>query len=311
MVPTRVLAALVGAVALVGVGVAPAPASPARDRPTTYALPDGFQPEGIATDRRYAYLGSRADGSIYRIKLSSGRGARLADGPGTPSLGLKVDRRHRLFVAGGTGGDARVVDTRTGRLLASYQLASGTSFVNDVVLTRNAAYFTDSANPVLYRLPLGRKGKLPSAAQVQRIPLTGDLVYGPGNNANGIETTPDGRALLVVQSNTGGLFRVAPRSGRTTAVDLGGESLPNGDGLLREGRTLFAVQNRDNTIAKLSLSRDGRVGRVERRLSDSRFDVPTTIARDGNRLLLPNARFTTPPTPTTTYDVVALRQPRH
>ena len=42
----------------------------------------------------------------------------LATGPGTPSLGMKVDSRERLWVAGGTGGDARVYDTRSGALLA-------------------------------------------------------------------------------------------------------------------------------------------------------------------------------------------------
>ncbi|WP_172899258.1 WYL domain-containing protein [Micromonospora echinaurantiaca] len=42
----------------------------------------------------------------------------------TPSLGLEVDRRGRLFVAGGTAGDARVVDTRTGEVLARYQFAT-------------------------------------------------------------------------------------------------------------------------------------------------------------------------------------------
>lgn len=211
--------------------------------PTLISLPDGFQPEGIAIGRApFAYLGSRATGSIYRADLRTGKGAIISTGPGTPSLGLKIDGRGRLFVSGGTGGDARVVDIRTGRVLASYRLATGPSFINDVVLTDQAAWFTDSTNPFLYALPLGRHGALPNQDQVVRLPLTGDLVYTTGTNANGIVTTPDGRGLLVVQSNTGGLFRVYPRTGLTRAVDLGGESLLNGDGLLRDGRTLYAVQ---------------------------------------------------------------------
>ncbi|MGH3822714.1 MAG: SMP-30/gluconolactonase/LRE family protein [Pseudonocardiaceae bacterium] len=274
--------------------------------PTTTRLPNGFRPEGIATGPGpFAFFGSLADGSIYRADLRTGRGAIVSRGPGTPSVGMKTDPRGRLFVAGGAGGDARVVDVRTGRVLASYRLATGPAFVNDVILTQGAAWFTDSTNPVLYKLPL-RGGRLPTTAV--RIPLTGDLVYGAGINANGITPTPDGRGLIVVQSNTGGLFRV-DRTGTTRRMDLHGESLPNGDGLLLRGRTLFAVQNRLNTVAVLRLNAAGTDGRVVRRVSDPRFDVPTTVAAFGPRLYLPNARFTTPPTPDTPYNAVAIPRP--
>ncbi|MFE3449800.1 superoxide dismutase [Nonomuraea sp. NPDC059194] len=278
--------------------------------PTSISLPDGFRPEGIAIGPGpFAFIGSMADGSIYRADLRTGRGAIISRGPGTPSLGMKIDPRGRLFVAGGTGGDARVVDSRTGRVLASYRLASGPSFVNDVILTKGAAWFTDSTKPVLYKLPL-RGGRLPAAAV--RIPLTGDLVYGKGFNANGITPTPDGRGLLVVQSNTGGLFRVDP-SGRTRRVNLHGESLPDGDGMLLHGRTLFAVengvQNRRSAMAVLRLNEAGTDGRVVRRVSDRRFDVPATVAAFEDRLYLPNARFNTTPTPTTSYTAVAIPRP--
>lgn len=274
--------------------------------PTSISLPDGFQPEGIAIGSGpFAFIGSMADGSIYRADLRTGRGAIISRGPGTPSLGMKIDERGRLFVAGGTGGDARVVDSRTGRVLASYRLATGPTFVNDVILTQDAAWFTDSTNPVLYKLPL-RDGRLPTAAQ--RIPLTGDLVYGDGFNANGITPTPDGRGLIVVQSNTGRLFRV-DWSGATRRVDLHGESLPEGDGLLLRGRTLYAVQNRLNAVAVLRLNAAGTDGRVVRRVSDRRFDVPATVAAFGSRLYLPNARFDTSPTSTTPYTAVAIPRP--
>jgi sugar lactone lactonase YvrE len=292
------------------VPAAPAVASSGHGSfPTLISLPDGFQPEGIAIGRApFAYLGSRATGSIYRADLRTGQGAIISTGPGTPSLGLKTDGRGRLFVSGGTGGDARVIDIRTGKVLASYRLATGASFINDVVLTDRAAWFTDSTNPFLYALPLGRNGSLPRQDQVIRLPLTGDLVYTTGTNANGIVTTPDGRGLLVVQSNTGGLFRVDPRTGVTRAVDLGGESLVNGDGLLRDGRTLYAVQNRLNVIAVLRLDRAGTSAQVQTRLTDPRLDVPSTVALFGDRLYLPNARFTTPPGPTVPYSVVAVRR---
>lgn len=201
-------------------------------------------------------------------------------------------------------------------MLATYQLdpptppgATPTTFVNDVVVTRDAAYFTDSINPVVHVVPFGRGGGLPATGAVRQLPITGDVVYGPGFNANGIETTPDGRALLIVQSSTGGLFRVDPRSGASTRVDLGGETLVNGDGLLRDGRTLYAVQNRLNQLAVVRLDRRGTAGAVQRRVTDPRFDVPTTVAPFGPRLYLVNARFGTTPTPTTEYTVVAVRRP--
>lgn len=286
--------------ALVGTPAA-ATASAGPGFPTLIDLPNGFQPEGIAIGPGpFAYLGSLADGSIYRADLVTGRGKIVSEGPGTPSVGVKTDDRGRLFVAGGAAGDARVVDTRSGRVLASHQLASGESFVNDVVLTPRAAWFTDSINPVLYRVPLSGSG------EPEAVPLTGDLVFEEGFNVNGIARTPDGAGLLVVQSNTGKLFRVEPDTGVTHEVALA-DTLTNGDGLLLQGRTLYVVQNRLNTVAVLQLDRTGDTATVVARLTDERFDVPTTVAALGDRLYLPNARFTTPPEPTTEYQVVAIR----
>jgi sugar lactone lactonase YvrE len=275
--------------------------------PTTIDLPDGFGPEGIAIGAApFAYFGSTVDGSIFRANLVTGQGVTIGGAPGTPSVGLKVDHQARLFVAGGPQGDARVVSAVTGRVLASYTLATGNTFINDVVLTPGAAWFTDSFNPVLYKLPLGRHGELPTQAQVQAVPLTGDVVFQPGFNVNGISRTPDGTGLLVVQTNTGLLFRVDPATGDTTTVDLGGDSVANGDGILLTGHTLYVVQNVLNQVAVVDLDRTGLHGTVVDHLTDPRFDTPTTVARFGARLYLPNARFSLEPTPTTPYTAVAI-----
>ncbi|WP_067478909.1 SMP-30/gluconolactonase/LRE family protein [Nocardia amamiensis] len=284
-----------------------------RPVPTAIDLPAGFQPEGIAIGSLpVAYFGSRADGSIYRASLVTGEGAILGPGPGTPSFGLAVDHRGRLFVAGGTGGDARVVDAAAGAVLASYRFAMPPdTFVNDVVLTPTGAWFTDSRMPVLYHLPLGSDGALPPPAAVVRCPLTGDIVYQAGAiNANGIVRTPDGTGLIIVQSVTGRLFRVDPATGVTQQIDLGTETVPGGDGLLLHGSTLYVVQNRLNAIAVVALDHAGTTGTVERRVTDPRFDVPTTVAAFGEQLYLPNARFTTPPAPTTPYNAVAVDRPK-
>jgi len=280
--------------------------------PTEFALPAGFQPEGIAIGPLpFAFFGSRVDGDIYRANLITGTGSVFSQGPGvgSPSLGLKVDLRGRLFVAGGTGGNARVVNAITGSILASYTFTTGATFINDVVLTGDAAWFTDSLNPFLYKVPLGRHGALPGQTAVVQVPLGGEYVQVAGFNANGIARTPDGRGLLIVQSATGLLFRVDPATGAATTVDLGGVRLNNGDGLLLSGRTLFAVQNALNRVAVVQLTAAGTAGTVTQFLTDPRFDVPTTVAESGSRLYLPNARFSTPPTPTTPYNAVAISKP--
>jgi sugar lactone lactonase YvrE len=309
---TAVLAVPAG---VAGASPAAAPVQSADGRgafPTTIPLPDGFAPEGIAIGsggRPHAWFGSLVDGSIYRANLATGRGKIVSEGPGTPSVGLKIDRRGRLFVAGGPAGGARVVDASSGRILAGYTLAAGASFVNDVVLTPDAAWFTDSFNPVLYKVPLDRHGRLPEQAQVETLPLTGDLVFGEGFNVNGIERTPDGTGLIVDQSNTGLLFRVDPATGATTTIDLGGARLPAGDGILLSGTTLFVVQNQLNQVAVVELNPTGTSGTVGTPITDPRFDTPTTVAEHRGRLYLPNARFAVEPTPTTNYDAVAVPKP--
>ncbi|MEV7001226.1 superoxide dismutase [Streptomyces sp. NPDC093982] len=301
-------AATAGAV-LVGSAGTPATAA-GKTRPTVINLPNGFRPEGITIGGGpYAYLGSLGDGSILRADLRTGEGSVISAGPGTPSVGLKLDHRGRLFVAG-RGQGARVVDARSGRILASYVLTTATpTFANDVFLTSRTAWFTDSYQPALYALPLGRRGELPDADEVVTLALSGAWSQVPGEvvNANGITGTPDGSALLVVQSGVGGLHRVNPRTGVTELVDLGDAApLTNGDGLLLTGRTLYVVQNRQNAIDVFRLAADGRSGVFRRRITDPLFDVPTTVAAYQGRLYLPNARFTTTPTPETTYDVISV-----
>lgn len=283
-----------------------------KSLPTVIPLPNGFRPEGITIGGGpYAYAGSIADGSVYRADLRTGQGRTVAAGPGTSAAGLKLDGRGRLFVAM-VGAGARVVDARTGAELASYVLATETeTFANDVVLTPRAVWFTDSYEPTLYALPLGPGGALPDAADVVRLPLGGDWSQVPGAviNANGITQTPDGTALLVVQTGVGGLHRVDPRTGVTRLVDLGDAApLVNGDGLLLTGRTLYVVQNRQNAIDVFRLSPDGHSGVFLRRLTDPDLDIPTTVAAYGDRLYLPNARFTTTPTPDTPYDIIAVER---
>jgi sugar lactone lactonase YvrE len=290
------------------VSLVPATAGAATS-PDLIRLPDGWQPEGIAAGRGSSlYAGSIPTGAIWKADARTGQGEVLVEGrEGRAAIGIKVDRRNRLFVAGGPTGMAFVYDARTGEDLASYQLTpegTAATFVNDVAVTHKAAYFTDSLNQQLYVVPFRRGGRLPGQDKVRVLPLTGDLVYTTGFNLNGIAADRGGRALLAVQSNTGLLFRINPRTGVTRQVELGEASLTNGDGLLLVGRVLFVVRNQMNEIAVVKLNRSLDRGRVVTTLTDPDFDVPTTIALQDGRLYAVNARFGNPDPASARYDIV-------
>ena len=270
--------------------------------PDLIRLPDGFRPEGIAISGNTFYVGSIPTGAIYRGDLRTGEGAVLfAGGAGRASIGVAHDPSSnpfdpgRLVVAGGPTGKGFVYSARDGRPLATYDLTTPPTFVNDVVVTDEAAWFTDSNNKRLYRVGFGvRRGQ----ATVTTVPLTGDIA-----NSNGIDATPDGKTLILVQSNPGRLF-TSDTNGVTREIDLGGGNVLNGDGILLEGRTLYVVQNRLNQIAVVALSEDLRSGRITDIITDPDLDVPSTIDDKGDHLYAVNARFGTPSPDTARYDVV-------
>ncbi len=144
------------------------------------------------------YSGSRANGAIYAADLRTGQGAILVPGQaGRVAVGLSFDARtNYIFAAGGPTGKAYVYDASTGALVREYTLTAATgTFINDVIVTRDAAYFTDSLQAVYYRVPLGPGGRLAAPNAVETIPLSGDFQFVPGQfNSNGIEVTPNGDA---------------------------------------------------------------------------------------------------------------------
>lgn len=292
------------ATAVVALTVASGVAAAAPSYPSTIALPRAFQPEGISIRANTFYVGSIPTGSIYRGNLRTGTGSVFIQRTGRAAIGVEVDNRSRLFVAGGPTGKAFVYNARTGADIASYDLAPG--FINDLVVTRTGAFFTNSSRAELYRIPIGTGGRLGST--VQTIALKPPYVQGAGFNVNGIDATPYGRWLVIVQSSTGKLFRVDPSTGATVEIALGGESVPNGDGILLDGKTLYVVQNQLNRIAVIRVNATLTSGRVVTRIVDSRFAVPTTIDDLGRRLYAVNARFGSPPA-TTDYQVVQVRKP--
>jgi sugar lactone lactonase YvrE len=300
------------AVTIVANGVVSAPASDGSTTsqagvfPKIIQLPNGWFGEGIATGRGTSFYVSSLEGSaIYAGDLRTGVGRVLVPpDPDRLALGLKVDRRNRIFVAGALTGQAYVYDADTGRTLATFTFGPPeTTLVNDVIVTKDAAYFTDSFNPRLFVVPIARNGALGTPYE---LPLSGDYVHIPdGFNLNGIEATPSGRTLIVDQTDTHKLFRVNPNTGVAREIPVDGDA-GLGDGLLLRGRTLYVATGLDNEVRVVELEPALQGGTLIRTITDPLFDVPTTIAGFGRRLYVVNWRFTTEPGPDVPYWVVQL-----
>ena len=284
-----------------------------KKHPRTIALPTGWQPEGIAIKGSSVYVGSIPTGAVWKGDVHSGQGATLVPPhDGRAAIGVEVDRKGRLWVAGGGTGQAYVYDASTGADIAAWQLApDANTFINDVAVTRHAVWFTDSTAGVLYKLPLGDDGALPAQADVQAVPLTGDWAPAASPNANGIVKVHGGRWLIVVQTTTGKLFRVDAATGVADEIDLHGANVLNGDGLLLDGRTLYVVQNRLNQVAVVKLSWRFDSGKVKKLITDDRFNVPTTLAEHGKLLYTVNAKFGIADPGTQPYEIVAFKKPHH
>lgn len=287
------------------------PAAAAQDVafPKIIPLPNGWQPEGIASGRGTTfYVGSLANGAIYLGDFRTGIGAIFVPGQaGNVAVGTYVDQRSNyLFVAGGPTGQGRVYDASTGTLLKTYQFQTTNTFINDVIVTREAAYFTDSFRDLLYRVSLAAGGELVDTPYVA-IQLIGDFALVNGAfNANGIEATPDGKWLVIDQTATGKLFRVNPTSGQTKLINAGGYEFTNADGLRFAGSDLYVVQNADNQVAVVQLNADLTAGVVKDTITDPALRVPTTLASFGDSLYAVNARFGDPSPGTIDYQAVKL-----
>jgi streptogramin lyase len=300
------LTAVVGAFAL----VVAAAAAAVSNFPDVIELPNGWRPEGIEAGRQHTlYVGSIPTGAVRQIDAKTGNSFTVVQPtPGRSATGLEYDKHsERLFVSGGGTGAAYVYDAVTGEPIADYLLTpAAPRFINDNVLTKDAVYFTDSMRPWFYRLPLGKHGELPSAADIETIALSGDYVHQPGFNLNGIVATSNEKWLIAVQSSTASLLKIDPETGVADRIELTGGDATNGDGLLLEGQTLYVVQNQLNRVAVVHLAADFGSGTIVGHLTHPAFSVPTTIDKLNGRLYLPNARFGVPSPDTATYQVVGL-----
>jgi outer membrane protein assembly factor BamB len=266
-------------------------------------MPNGWAPEGITTDGERLYAGSLANGAILTADPAAGTTAVLVEGvEGNVVAGIEWDEAGRLWAAGANSGEVRAYDAETGELLEAYPFEAG--FLNDAVATPEAVFISDSFVPQIAVVPLGEDGALPAPEEAFVLPITGDLQYGEGFNANGIAATPAG--LILIHSGEGQLYRVDPTTGASTLIDTGEAALTAGDGLELVDQTLYVMRNRVGDsivgeIAAVELDEDLTTGDVVGTVTSEDWDVSTTVAAIGDDLWSVNARFGTDPTPDTEY----------
>ena len=285
--------------------------------PERIGIPVGFEPEGIELGKGHdffvgafsyssAFLGaptvSDFAGAIYKGNLRTGEGTILAEPTGKLVSGLSYDPRTDYLYAAKSAEDLTdqgviVYDASSGELITEITFGDGIGIViNDVLVTRKAVYFTDSLNPDLYKLVLGKGGRLPSTPVVEVIPMPGFEMVS-GFNANGLVGNFDGKQLVIVNISSGALYRVDTASGEATALEIEGaeNTFVDGDGLYLSGRTLYIMQNFSNKIAVVQLSGDLSGGEFIKNIPGegeiNPLNIATTIIGFGDSLYAINTNF--------------------
>jgi sugar lactone lactonase YvrE len=268
---------------------------------TQYVLPGtAVFPEGIAFEESTGnfFVSSTTDGTIFRANVADETAHVFLTGGSdgrTTAIGVAVDGDGRLFVAGGGTGTVWVYDSTSRDLLGRFTTPAGTTFLNDIAIDRSGdAYVTDSLRPIIWRITAEAVAAADGGTVAAELwlDLTGTAItYQAGFNLNGIEATADGRYLVTVQSNVGALFRIDIATRTPSRIDLGGETVPAGDGLLLMGRTLYVAQNSLGLIARIGLDGQLTSGTVVSRTGDPSLRFPTTIDFARGRLLVVNSQF--------------------
>jgi Cu-Zn family superoxide dismutase len=257
-------------------------------------------PEGVAADKKAFYVSSTGDGAIYRGTLDSPTVTPfIAGGTGRSAVGLKVDRG-KLYVAGGSTGSITVYDLASKQAVATFQTGSG-GFLNDLVVTgRGDVYVTDSLRPTLWHVT--RDQVRAGSGTPQALDVSGGIPYQTGFNVNGI-VAKSNKKLVVVQSNTGKLFRIKLEN-HGTAIDeineITGVSVPGGDGMLLDDGKLIVVQGGPPAQLSFIKLHDGAPsGELKSTRTSTLLKGPSTIARAKDTYLVVNADFATSTKPFT------------
>jgi sugar lactone lactonase YvrE len=308
----RLVAAVAASLAVVSI-VPPASALAGDRRPTTYVVSqqEGVLPESISVSRDGTmYVTSFGTGAVYRGTtrnptmepfLPAGSDGR------TRASGVEVDKKGRVFIAGYST-HTLFVYSPDGSLVAKRVAPNPNAALNDLVVTDDAVYVTDSLTGTLWRASVtgSQIGQL-----TEWIPPSG-FPAAPGF-LNGIVVTPDNRIALIGTATEGSgepgdahLYRVNLRDRKVSEVAVTGGFLATPDGLLLEGNRLYATVNFPDGHGSFTYAVDLAIlnpamtsmRMVRRSGTAPRTQAPTAVARDGDRLLWVNSQFGgNPPAP--------------
>jgi sugar lactone lactonase YvrE len=268
---------------------------------------DNSWPEGFAIGKGHTAYNGSVDGSIYKVDLRSGEGEILVEPePGFDpyfdcfKLGMRVDpRTNYLFVAGCVNGDAYVIDADSGVTVERYQLGPDGFFAlpNDVTITNDGAYFTDSYLPLIYKLPLASNGGIPdSSDDITEILLPDEFILDPANDpccgANGIVSTPDGKTLIIGHSNLAALYRVDPATGDVDEIQVDPPLSGFLDGLVLKGRTLYIMTpGPQEGVFVVELDKSMLSGEFVGTITDPNMNGVASGALFGKSLYVNNAHY--------------------
>ncbi|MEJ7741192.1 MAG: hypothetical protein WKF73_00830 [Nocardioidaceae bacterium] len=276
-------------------------------------------PEGVGVDHATGdfFVGSTNDGTIYRGTLD-GSGASdagavtpfLAGGEDgrTAATGIKVDQQGRLWAAGRDTGRAWVYDSDTGDLIQALDTPPAQrTLINDLTFTP-----TPPTSPT----PSGRSSGA-SSAPANRVGtemtpwldlaetiIPTDTEFG----LNGVTASDDGQVLLTVHFDTGRLFRIDIATRQVTEIDLGGDLLTTGDGILLDGQNLLVVREEPAGVYPVRLNGDLTRGEVDDPFGEGLL-LPTTIAEYDGEVLVVNSQLNDQDSPDLPFTVSRIPYP--
>jgi sugar lactone lactonase YvrE len=302
---------------------APAAAAPLPSTYTLFGDPGGSLFEGIAAapGRTTFYVSEVTGGEIHRGQADQQRTvvwideARALQERRQAAVGLATDAQGRLFVAGGDNrtvpgsrpGDPDVwIYASGGRLLAALRMpVGGELFLNDVVVGPDgAAYVTDSVGNRIFRVAFS-DGRWRATLWFAPKPNSGPQPGG-GFGLNGIEVSPDRKALVVAQTDAGILWRFDLKTRVATLVHTGNVDLTSTDGLVIRDHTLVAIRNFPQQLVYLRLNDTASTGQRFATVPTNPNRVFTTGDIVAGRLLLVDSQFDEDP-PSRNSEVVARR----
>src|SRR5438046_7304761 len=194
------------------------------DRAAVLPLPDGSGPEDVAVDADGRLVAGDAEGRIWCWPATAAHDDRaapvlLAETGGRP-LGIELDPRDgSLVVCDAHRGLLRITADGTVTVLATEAACRPFTFCNNAAVAADGTvYFSDSSDrypiavwkrDLLEYRPNGRLLAYDGTTHV----VAADLYF-----PNGVALTPDGSALMVVETSAHRLLRVDLPDGKVTVL---------------------------------------------------------------------------------------------